>query len=74
MQRDGVCFEMSGVKEFLETEIARQQDMLADQMQEALIAAANDCPNVAASHVEDAQKIVGTIEALEKEHSADANR
>lgn len=68
VQRNGVYFEMSGVKEFLQTEINRQQDMLADQNVEALAAAAADCPNVAASHVEDAKAIVETIGELVQEH------
>ena len=68
VQRNGVYFEMSGVKEFLQTEIDRQQDMLADQNVDALAAAAADCPNVAASHVEDAKAIVETIEGLVREH------
>lgn len=68
VQRNGVYFEMSGVKEFLQTEIDRQQDMLADQNVDALAAAAADCPNVAASHVEDAKAIVETIEGLVQEH------
>lgn len=68
VQRNGVYFEMSGVKESLQTEINRQQDMLADQNVEALAAAAADCPNVAASHVEDAKAIVETIEGLVQEH------
>lgn len=68
VQRNGVYFEMSGVKEFLQTEIDRQQDMLADQNVEALAAAAADCPNVAASHVEDAKAIVETIGELVQEH------
>lgn len=59
---------MSGVKEFLQTEIDRQQDMLADQNVDALAAAAADCPNVAASRVEDAKVIVETIEGLVREH------
>jgi len=68
VQRNGVYFKMSGVKEFLQTEIDHQQDMLADQNVEALAAAAADCPNVAASHVEDAKAIVETIEGLVQEH------
>lgn len=68
VQRNGVYFEMSGVKEFLQTEIDRQQDMLADQNVDALAAAAADCPNVAASHVEDAKAIVETIGELVQEH------
>jgi len=68
VQRNGVYFKMSGVKEFLQTEIGRQQDMLADQNVDALAAAAADCPNVAASHVEDAKAIVETIAGLVQEH------
>lgn len=68
VQWNGVYFKMSGVKEFLQTEIDRQQDMLADQNVDALAAAAADCPNVAASHVEDAKVIVETIEGLVQEH------
>ena len=64
MQGHGERTEMSNVKDFLKTEIDRQQDMLADQMHEALTAAAADCPNVAASHVEDAKAIAETIEGL----------
>lgn len=68
LQRNGERTEMSGVKDFLKTEIDRQQDILADQMHEALTAAAADCPNVAASHVEDAKAIVETITELVQEH------
>jgi hypothetical protein len=56
------------MKEFLEHEIERQLDILADQNTSALIAAGADCPNVAASHVEDATAVVNYIEQLAEEH------
>lgn len=56
------------MKEFLETEINRQLDILADQNTTALIAAGAGCPNVAAIHVKDASEVVKYIETITEEY------
>ena len=53
---------------FFETEIARQQNLLADELTHALDAASNRCLKVVQYHINRAELIVGHIVKLEGEY------